>query len=295
MNEQSGYKKQEKLSLAQFLSELPNFVAVLAAAVASGSLIAFADLLDSFGNLLRTGTVTLLSKKLSKDLKFEYNYGVRKIEAISVLLCDGIVFFGFLSIIGVSVHDIFSPEKPSGLLIAVVGLKVINVIFDTFFFVNQRKILKTHYSAVSETNYAAAVAALLFDSVTLVSIFVVWLLRESPAGAYISPVISIAIALYLMRGCIGRVRKALDEITDKTLPEEMQMKMLKVLNRFYERYSEFHAINSHRSGNVIRVDIHLSFDEGTSVEEMISLRKEMQTEFEKQIGSCDLCIIAEED
>lgn len=295
MIERSGYKKQQKLSTIQFLSELPNFIAVLAAAIVSESLIAFVDLLDSFGNILRTGTVALLSGKLTKDLRYEYNYGIGKIEAISVLLCDGIVFLGLLSIIGVSVSEIISPEKPSNLLIAVVGLKAINVSFDTFFFVNQRKIIKTHKSAVARTNYAAAIASLLFDSMTLVSLLIVWLLRNNPIAGYFSPVISIIIALYLMSGCMKRIKAALDEITDKTLPEEEQMKMLNILNRFYDRYSQFHAMNSHRSGDVIEIDLHLSFDKNTTFEQIIRLKNEMQSEFEKQIGNCVISIVAEDD
>lgn len=143
MSNKSGYKKQQNLSFVQFLAEMPSFVAVLVSAILSRTILVFVDLLDSFGNILRTAMVTILSKKLSKDLRFEYNYGVGKIEAIASLLCDGIVFFGLLLTLGLSVYSILFPEQPSDLVIAVVGLKVINVSFDITFFVKQRKIIKT--------------------------------------------------------------------------------------------------------------------------------------------------------
>jgi divalent metal cation (Fe/Co/Zn/Cd) transporter len=54
------------------------------------------DLLDSLGNILRAAMVTLLSKKLTRDLRYEYNYGIGKIEAIVSLICDGIVFVGLI-------------------------------------------------------------------------------------------------------------------------------------------------------------------------------------------------------
>ena len=148
MSKNSDYKKQQNLSFAQLLAELPSVVAVLVSAILSRTILVFVDLLDSFGNLLRTAMVTLLSKKLSKDLRYEYNYGVGKIEAIASLLCDGIVLFGLLITIGMSVYSIIIPERPSDLVIAVVGLKIINVSFDTAFYVKQRKILKTLSSAI---------------------------------------------------------------------------------------------------------------------------------------------------
>ena len=47
------------------------------------------------------------------------------------------------------------------------------------------------------------------------------------------------------------------------------MKILNVMTRFYHSYSQAHSINSHKSGNVIIIDIHLSFDSGTMVEEIV--------------------------
>ena len=295
MSNKDGYKKQQNLSFAQFLAETPSFVAVLVSAILSRTILVFVDLLDSFGNLLRTAMVTIFSKKLSKDLHFEYNYGVGKIEAMASLLCDGIVFLGLLLTLGLSGYSIIFPEQPSDLVIAVVGLKVINVSFDTVFFVKQRKILKLHRSAISETNYAAALAALLFDSVTLISLLAMWLLRNNPIGGYISPVISIFVAIYLMFGCIKRTRQALNELTDKTLPEEQQMKILNILTRHYNSYSQFHSINSHKNGDATRIDIHLSFEKNTTFEEILTLKKQMQNEFDSQFGNCIVNIIVGED
>ena len=295
MSDKSGYKEQQNLSFVQFLSETPSFIAVLVSAILSGTVLVFVDLLDSFGNLLRTAMVTLLSKKLSKDLRYEYNYGVGKIEAIVSMLCDGIVFFGLLITLGLAVYSILFPDPPSNMVIAVVGLKAINVSFDTAFLVKQRKILKAHRSAISETNYAAAFAALLFDSVTLVSLLVMWLLRNNPIGGYISPVISIFVAIYLIIGCIKRMVRSLDELTDKTLREEQQMKILGVLTRHYNSYSQFHSINSHKSGDSIRVDLHLSFESGTSFDEIIKLQRQMQTDLEDLLGKCVVNIIVEAD
>ena len=245
MSNKSGYEKQQNLSIAQFLAELPNFVAVVVSAILSRNLLVYIDLLDSSMYLISLGLIIILSRKLRKDLRYEYNYGVGKIEAISSLFCDGMAFLGLLITLGFSVHAIFFPEQPSDLVIAVVGLKVINVSFDTVFFVKQRKIIKMHNSSISKANYAEALSALLFDSVTLISLFAIWLLRDNYIGLYISPVVSIFVAFYLMFGYIRRTKQALNELTDKTLPEEEQMKILNILTRYYDCYSQFlHQMDS---------------------------------------------------
>lgn len=295
ISDQSNYKKQQNLALAQFLAETPSFVAVLVSAILSGAILVFVDLMDSLGNLLRAAMVTVLSRKLTKDLRYEYNYGVGKIEAIASLLCDGLVFFGLILTLCISVYSIIFPEQPSDLVIAVVGLKVVNVSFDIAFYVKQRKIAKTLHSAISETNCAAALGALLFDSVTLISLLAMWLLRNDPIGGYISPVISIFISIYLMIGCIKRTKSALSELMDKTLPEETQMKILNILLRFYNSYSQLESINSRKVGELIQIDLHLSFESNTSYKEIVELKNQMQVEFEKQIENCTVNIIVGND
>ena len=295
MSNKSGYKQQQNLSIAQLLAELPSFVAVLVSAILSRNLLVYVDLLDSSMYLISLVLIVVLSKKLTKDLRYEYNYGVGKIEAIASLLCDGMGCFGLLITLGFSVQAIIRPEQPSDLVIAVVGLKVINVSFDTAFFVKQRKITKIHSSAISNANYAEALSALLFDSVALVSLFVMWLLRNNPIGGYISPVVSIFVAIYLMFGYVKRIRQALTELTDKTLPEEEQMKILSILTRHYDSYSQVHSVNSHKSGDCIRIDMHLSFERNTSFEEILTLKIQMQDELDSQFGNCIVNIIVGED
>ena len=295
MSNKSGYEKQRNLSIAQILAELPNFVAVVVSAILSRNLLVYIDLLDSSMYLISLGLTIFLSRKLTKDLRFEYNYGVGKVEAISSLLCDGMGFFGLLITLGFSVQSIIIPEQPSDLVIAVVGLKIINVAFDTAFFVKQRKITKIHNSAISKSNYAEALSALLFDSVALVSLFAMWLLRANPIGGYIAPVVSIFVVIYLMVGYAKRMQQSFIELTDKTLPEEQQMKILAILTRYYSSYSQFHSINSQKSGDITRIDIHLSFEKGTSVDEVISLKKKMQDELNQIFDNCSANIIVEED
>ena len=295
MSNKSGYELQQNLSIAQLIAELPSFVAVLGSAILSRNLLVYIDLLDSSMYLISLVLIVILSKKLSKDLRYEYNYGVGKIEAIASLLCDGMGFFGLLITLGYSIQAIIFPEQPSDFVIAVVGLKVINVAFDTAFFVKQRKITKIHHSSISKSNCGEALSALLFDSVALVSLFLMWLLRDNLIGGYISPLVSILFAICLMFGYVKRIRQALIELTDKTLPEEEQMKILNILTRYYDSYSQFHSINSHKSGDVTRIDIHLSFENNTTFEEILSLKNQMQDEFDSQFGDCSVNIILGED
>ena len=295
MSNKSGYSEQKNLSSIQLLAEVPTLIETLLSAFFSGALLLYVDLLDSLGYIIRYALIIILSKKLSKNLQYEYNYGIGKIEAISSLLCDGIVLLGMFLTSCISVYSICFPSKPSDLLIGVAGFKLYDIIWDLAFFVKQRKILKNHHSAIIETNYAAALGALLFDVLSFVSLMAMWLLRNNPIGGYISPVVSIFAVVYLTNGCIKRIKTALNELTDKTLPEDQQMKILNILTKHYNSYSQFHSISSRKSGEVTMVDIHLSFEEDARVEDVADLQKQMQEELNSQLGNCVVNIIVKNE
>ena len=291
MSDKTGYKQQRNLSSVQLLAEAPFFIISLLSALFSGTVLLYVDLMDSLNYIIRNAMVTLLSNKLSKDLRFEYNYGIGKIEAISSIFGDGIVLFGMFLTLFLSVYSFFYPSKPSELLIAVVGVKLYDVMWDLAIFIKQRKIFKITPSALSESNYAAAFGDLLFDSFACFSLLIMWLLRNSPIGVYISPFVSIFVALYLIVGCIKRIKASLNELTDKTLPEEQQMEILKVLTKYFDSYSQVHSIDSRKTGEITRIDMHLSFEDSTRVEDVIMLQKQMKDELNSKFENCTINII----
>ena len=60
--QQEAYKRQQRITGLQLLSELPNFVLVLLSAIVSHSLIVWLDFVDTLGNLLSEVIVTVQSR-----------------------------------------------------------------------------------------------------------------------------------------------------------------------------------------------------------------------------------------
>ena len=268
LEKKESYQDQQKVSLWSFLTELPNFVAVTVSAIASGSLIVWMDFVDSFCNVLNSGFIALLSRKLRRDLKYEYNYGVGKIEAISALACDGILICGLILMIISSVHDLILPKEPSGLLIYVVFLKVINVAFDTYFLQAQYKIKKKSRTTIAITEFHTALKSFAFDTVALISLLICWLFRGIRAVWYFSPVICIVLSVWFFVGAIQRAKGAVNILTDRTLPEQDQIKILNVLSKFNEQYKNCGSVGTRRSGNTTFVDLELSFGDQTTYAEI---------------------------
>ena len=289
--QQEAYKRQQRITGLQLLSELPNFVLVLLSAIVSHSLIVWLDFVDTLGNLLSEVIVTVQSRRMSRDLRYEYNYGVGKVEALTAFFTGAIELSGLLCIAVVSVMQIVSPESPSDLLIYVVALKVVNVLFDLWFLRGQAKIRAVNPSAIAETEYLGNIGALAFDGGALLALLAVWLLREHHVSWYVSPVLSLVIAVVMMVFCVKQIHHAMMELADKTLPEEEQLKILKVLNRHNGEYRRFDSIRSRYTGTTVTVDLAVTFDEGTTYRQIEDFRDAVQRELTEEIPNCRVSVI----
>lgn len=291
MDQQEVYNKQKKLSLAVMIYDMPNMIAVTISAFVSNSLIVWLDFIDSLSGIISDLIVVLLSRKMSRDLRYEYNYGVGKIEAMTALMSEGLEVFGLLIVLGFSVYQLFFPEKPSELLIFVVVLKVLNVCVDAVFLKKQCDINKLGDTHVTQSEVLSEIASLLFDAAALVSLLFVWLLRGNIVSWYISPIFSLVIASVLIVMCIKHIRHAVFELADKTLPEEEQLKILKVLAKHDKEYSSFGSIKSRFNGTSVTIDISVSFAPETTFEEILKFRNEIQQELSAEIESCSVDVV----
>ncbi len=291
MKETSSYNKQQKLTIMQFFLELPNFIAVLLSAIFSGPLIVWLDLIDSLGGIFGEGVVMTQSRKLSKDLKFKYNYGVGKVEALTTILCEGVAIGGLICIMIISIIEIINPAKPSDLIIYVVILKIINVLLDLFFVYKQYKIKKESSSKIINREFVSNIGALAFDVATLLSLLFIWLFRNFLFSWYIAPILSLVIAIVFTFFYSKHIKNAIDELSDKTLPENLQFKILKVLAHHQQKYEYFDNVKSHYNGSELIIDIVICFFDDTPYKDIAEFQKTLQEELTGVLGECVVSLI----
>lgn len=289
------YKSQQRLSFLGFIAELPNFIGVTVSAILSGSLIVWMDFIDSLFNVTDAAFVTLLSRKLKRNLKYEYNYGIGKIEAISSLCCEGILVLGLLIMLASSIYELLNPKEPSGLLIYVVFLKIINVIFDAIFVRAQYKVKKIAKSALADAKFYTELKSLAFDAAALISILACWVFREYRVAWYFSPVICIILVCIFFAAVVSKIKKSIGVLTDRTLPEEEQMKILRVLSRFNDRYEGFEFLSSRISGETVYIDLGIKFRNDTEYSQIKALCREISIEMKKQIPNSKVSVVVNSD
>ena len=103
--------------------------------------------------------------------------------------------------------------------------------------------------------------------------------------------ICIALAIWFFIGAISRAIEAVRMLTDRTLPEKEQMKIMSVLAEFRDKYKGFEFVSTRMSGNVAYIELKLDFEETTSYGEIKKLCDEITIRMNKKIEGCHVGIV----
>lgn len=295
MEEKEHYKAQLRLSTIETVVEVPDTILLFVSAVASGTLIVWLDFIDCLFEVLTSVFVALLSIKLKKNLKYKYNYGIDKIESIGALFCDALLIGSMLLTMGVSCMEITDPSRPSDVLGYVVLLKIVNIAFDAYYLVTQYKICGMNRNRMTVSELGSCWSSLLFDVSAFLVIIICFLFRDYRFSWYVSPVGSILLAGYVIYDAVNRVRVSIQVLTDITLPEEEQMKILKTLTGHYDDFLSFEAVNSKSDGESAQIDLKLKFSGDTTYDEIMKLRDSFSREINESIPGSRVNIIISGD
>ena len=126
-----------------------------------------------------------------------------------------------------------------------------------------------HYMADIYINAGVLVALLL-------AVFTHWSLAD--------PLISFAIALYILKSALGLARESVHILMDRRLPAEIDDKIAEIVARYKsEGVQGFHDLRTRRSGSQRFVDLHLEVDRNKRFEEAHDLTVKVLRTIEAEI------------
>ena len=100
-------------------------------------------------------------------------------------------------------------------------------------------------------------------------------------------------ALALLCFCVKHIIESIRDLTDKALPEQVQMKIFKLVARNVGSIDKIESIKTRHNGLSVCVDICLNFDNDQPYREIKELKDRLQQVLEKELERCTLTILIE--
>ncbi len=284
-------KEQQNLALLLLLWRLPGTIASFLAAITSRSLLVWMEFVEEASIIIPGIIILLIFQELKKNLKFKYNYGTGKVEAITALCCEMFDIAGILCICVLAIRRIIHPHAEESKPILALILTILGIFFDIFMLKKEQKLSQTVHSKMLHTAYLSAQKEFAFEFLVVISLLIEILIRGKKWQMYISPIASLILSVPFIIILFSHIKDSLYELADRTLDEESQMKILKVMSEFYDSYESFGAINSRIVGDHKHIDIELNFDPDTTFREINDLVSKMTKRLKEEIGHSTINII----
>jgi ferrous-iron efflux pump FieF len=260
-DQQQKLTSGEKTIFAGLLLGMLSLIPRILAAILSGSVVLFTDVLRSGTETLSHYFSWLTLRKIRKGRNDAFEYGMGKLENMASLLIVGIMLLGAAVMSYASLQRILSPRpvEQLGLGILVVTASAVSN------FILWRKshgIAKSHQtpSPLMESHWRLTRNKFLANLSVIFSLLLVTLFRPYGFAVYIDPVASLLLCLFVVYSACGILTSSLSDLLDRTIDESLQLVVIRLLSDFYDDYIHFHGVRSRRAGKDIFIEIFLEFD-----------------------------------
>ncbi|WP_026528115.1 cation transporter [Butyrivibrio sp. VCD2006] len=284
-------EKQQKISFILVVWRFPVFFTSLLAALASGSVVVWLEFAETASILIPGVILYVLSKKLNANLKYKFNYGSGKVEAITALACELSDLAGLFCVTFVSIKELFTGSEKSEALKFALILSIIGFIIDAFIMWRQKKLLENSSSKMFHTAFVSAWKEFAFDGAAIVTLVISLKFQDSDWIGYFSPIVCLLMVIPFSLIVLHHLRESVEELIDRTLDEESQLKIIKVLNEFFDSYEELGEVKSRITGQEKYIDIELVFKEDMEYREVRQIATKIKDRVQEEMENSNVNIV----
>lgn len=284
-------RNQQRIALLLILWRLPEFFTSFIAACASGSVVVWLEFIENASILIPGIILLILSGKLSRNLKYVFNYGTGKVEAITALCCEIFDIAGLFCVSFFAIKGLFVPEENESLLGFALIVSVIGLMIDLIILRQQKKILSGSESKMFHTALVSAQKEFFFDTASIITLVISLVFEGTGWIRYFSPIVCLIIVVPFFTIVIKHMRESVSELIDTTLDEEDQLKIIKILNEFYDSYEELGEVRSRINGEEKHIDIELVFKDGMEYQDVRAVATKIKKRVREELGDSHINII----
>ena len=259
--------------------------------VLANSLVLVADF---FNSLLEFCSVTmswLTLRRLRRDTRAVFNYGLGKIENLASLAIGFFMLVSVLIMIFLIVNRLLHPVRLHGF-----GIWMGIACAFVFGIVNGRLWWRTRQHKRNAPSPIVEAQLRLFAVKALANacMFVNFVVSVTVPGGwvmYLDPLTSCLTLALMINSGWHLLRHSIHDLLDRSLEEPLQLLITKQLVKHFEDYTLLDGVRSRYSGRHIFIEIFLGFDARKSLGEVQAVVDAIKQNLEKEIPHSEVIII----
>ena len=255
----AAVKPEERAIRVEIACSIVGAATKLVVGIVTGSMSMISSAADSFGDLIVSIANLFVVRYGDRPADEDHNYGHAKIEGLGAMFEGGFIFAAGLFIVYEAIHKAMIGEESHDSTLGIVTMiPLLGITIATVGYL--RKVARATGSLVVKSDALHYTT----DVWVNVGVLVALVLVKVTGRPVIDTVISIGIALFMLRSSVAVVREGFDVVMDKSLEPEVVVKVEELLRSCPEILS-FHDLKTRR-GKIPHVDFHVVVAPETSTQ-----------------------------
>ena len=288
----AGAKDRARLALWSVITTGISLIPTGYAAYLSTSVTLVADLLQCAVEFLAIFLSWLVMNKIAREDSSRFNYGYGKLEQFSRVVVAFALSGSGIVALSIAIHRILEPAVVSDYLFGLI-FAALSVLGNLAFCLMHLRFHRAHPSPVSDAQWKLFRAKTFATTLVLLTLSGSALFGEHPWSVYFDPVGSITLAVILFHSAYGLFADSMSDLFDRAVAEQIQLIIMRALIKNESGYTGFREVRTRRSGNVVFVQIVLTFNETSKLGEVRDITKQIESEIRTLIPNSDVTVIPE--
>lgn len=259
--------------------------------VTANSLVLVADFFNSFLEFCSVYLSWFTLRRLRRDNRVIFNYGLGKIEHLASLLIGLFMLVGVLIMAYLIVNRLLHPVKLRGF-----GIWMGIVCTFVFGLINARlwrrclqhqRLAPSPIVEAQKRLFAVKTTAntcMFFNFVLSVTISHPWMM-------YLDPLVSCITLSMMVNSGWHLLRHSVHDLLDRALDEPLQMLITKQLVKYFDSYTSLEGVRSRYSGRQIFIEIFLGFDPAKPLGDVQMIADGIKANLEKEIPHSEVIVV----
>ncbi len=255
------------------------------AGLLTGSLAILSSAVDSVLDILMSGVNYLAIRQAEQPADESHPFGHGKFETLATLVQALVIALSGLWIIVESGRRLFSEVSLAHLEGGMAVLAASSLVSWFVARYLRRVAAATDSSALQADSLHFAMD--VYTNLALCAGLVAVRLFSIP---WLDPLLSLLVALYILREAYRLVRGGLGDVLDQELPATIRLKVEELIAAHREHIHGFHNLRTRRAGSQKIMDFHLTVCRHLSVEEAHDIADHLEKRIEEEIRGSDVTI-----
>lgn len=255
----------------------------------TGSLAVIASAVDSLLDLVMSGVNFLAIRQAEQPADDGHSFGHGKYETLATLIQSLVIsasggWILYEAIRRLNAGDIKVQQIGNGVIVLAISMAA-------SFWISRylRRVGKATDSSALQAD-SLHFAMDIYTNGALLAGLVILSFVDAP---WLDPVMSLLVALYILKEALSLARHALRDMLDAELPDEVRNEVIRLVNEHHGELLDIHNLRTRRAGSQKLMDFHLTVCKHLTVQAAHDLADHLEEAIAKEIRGANVTIHVE--